>query len=495
MPCPLAVLLLFLQVYESFCFFLLNRLCLVALKTFLYNSLNQLLLKGETSYNYDKCGNLIQKSEKGTTTTYSYDALDRLIALTENGKMTTYSYDSYNRRVSQTLPIEGESAFLFIGQEEAGRVKEGAIIELKVLGKGKRHPAVAIEIENEIYVPLFDLFGNVVCLFSLDGQLLQSFTYTAFGEMTSSASALSPWLFSGKRCDPSGLYHFGLRFYDPALGRWLSQDPAGFEDGQNLYTYVHNNPLIYFDEHGLFSLWDGVTALFSGIVSCFYYTIGALFDFSGPQIISTNDLIDPSTGKNYQFETAANTIHIYNNGIMNSIEEFKKTLLHLSVESGKNVIGLFTPTRSLTADVAIYFAELLGYRSKGSLALQKLIEEQSADKSVILISHSRGCVSARNAITASSENARQKLYYLAISPGAYLQKGYCQDVWHLCSSADFIPYLDVVGRLRCKATTIEIQRHPEAFFFDHSITSPTFTKDRSMILNEYADRILQREAA
>lgn len=44
-----------------------------------------------------------------------------------------------------------------------------------------------------------------------------------------------------------------MRYYDPSLGRWLTPDPAGNIDGPNLYAYVHNNPLIYFDQYGLFS--------------------------------------------------------------------------------------------------------------------------------------------------------------------------------------------------------------------------------------------------
>jgi hypothetical protein len=35
--------------------------------------------------------------------------------------------------------------------------------------------------------------------------------------------------------------------------RWTSPDPLGFEDGPNLYAYVHGNPLRYFDRFGLFA--------------------------------------------------------------------------------------------------------------------------------------------------------------------------------------------------------------------------------------------------
>ena len=47
--------------------------------------------------------------------------------------------------------------------------------------------------------------------------------------------------------------YFGKRYYSPALGRWVTPDPAGFIDGPNLYAYVHNRPLSLLDPYGLAS--------------------------------------------------------------------------------------------------------------------------------------------------------------------------------------------------------------------------------------------------
>ena len=61
-----------------------------------------------------------------------------------------------------------------------------------------------------------------------------------------------PWRFSSKRTDEeSHLIYFGRRYYDPSLGRWLTQDPLGYADGPNLYAYVSNNPLTHQDLYGL----------------------------------------------------------------------------------------------------------------------------------------------------------------------------------------------------------------------------------------------------
>ena len=74
----------------------------------------------------------------------------------------------------------------------------------------------------------------------------------AFGEEVFSGK--SPWRFSSKRVDNSGLVYYGRRYYQPHLGRWLTPDPAGFTDGMNLYAFVHNDPLTHCDEYGLFTM-------------------------------------------------------------------------------------------------------------------------------------------------------------------------------------------------------------------------------------------------
>lgn len=53
-----------------------------------------------------------------------------------------------------------------------------------------------------------------------------------------------------ERDDETGLQIFGARYYAPWLGRWISPDPAGFDDGLNVYQYVKNNPIDLFDPEG-----------------------------------------------------------------------------------------------------------------------------------------------------------------------------------------------------------------------------------------------------
>ncbi|EDY2550083.1 RHS element protein, partial [Salmonella enterica] len=49
----------------------------------------------------------------------------------------------------------------------------------------------------------------------------------------------------------SGLYYNRHRYYDPAQGRYITQDPIGLDGGLNSYSYVKNNPVNWIDPLGL----------------------------------------------------------------------------------------------------------------------------------------------------------------------------------------------------------------------------------------------------
>jgi RHS repeat-associated protein len=236
------------------------------------NALNQLMADGKTEYEYDRCGRLERKITGSRLVEYAYDAMDRLISLTEGKRQTRYCYDADHRRLSKTQGIyedglwveQGTVRYLYQGRNEIGICDaQGKFTELRVLGFGKGAEigaAVAIECGGKIFAPVHDHNGSVVSLIdALTGCTEEAYKYTAFGEeeiFDSSGQpkedSVNPWRYASKRVDEeSGLVFFGRRYYDPEIGRWTTPDPIGFEGGANVYAYVFNSPLSYFDLYGL----------------------------------------------------------------------------------------------------------------------------------------------------------------------------------------------------------------------------------------------------
>jgi RHS repeat-associated protein len=51
------------------------------------------------------------------------------------------------------------------------------------------------------------------------------------------------FLYDGRDFDAeAGLQYHRARHHDPETGRWVNEDPAGFEDGANEYRYAGNGP-------------------------------------------------------------------------------------------------------------------------------------------------------------------------------------------------------------------------------------------------------------
>lgn len=63
--------------------------------------------------------------------------------------------------------------------------------------------------------------------------------------------------FPGQYFDEETALHYNrMRYYDPAIGRYVSVDPIGQLGGFNLFAYTDNQPLRYSDPWGLFSFGE-----------------------------------------------------------------------------------------------------------------------------------------------------------------------------------------------------------------------------------------------
>ena len=229
-------------------------------------------------YSYDARGNPIKKVSEDKTIHLSFDALDRLVAYEEEGVyQASYTYDAFNRRVATNEKhfIQGywgttenlkSTRYHCIGNDEIGSVNENDTYEsFRVLRPGQNKRSVLIELMDKSFTPVHDHNGSVAVLVdNYSGTVKESYRYSAYGEeeiFNSSAKRIdhssisNPWRYGNKRIDEaSGLINFGMRYFDPSIGQWLTQDPAGFVDGPNLYAYCYNSPLLFYDPYGLSSL-------------------------------------------------------------------------------------------------------------------------------------------------------------------------------------------------------------------------------------------------
>ena len=84
---------------------------------------------------------------------------------------------------------------------------------------------------------------------------INTYAYDAFGRIRSETGELvmNRWTYTGREAlgDSEGLYYYRWRVMDPNTGRFTSEDPLGFVDGPNVYSYTKNSPVCRLDPLGL----------------------------------------------------------------------------------------------------------------------------------------------------------------------------------------------------------------------------------------------------
>ncbi len=112
------------------------------------------------------------------------------------------------------------------------------------------------ESTSKRYYPIYDGSRNIVGLYDQAGALVASYEYDAFGRVILQSSGDysddNPFRFSTKYTDDeTGLVYYGHRYYEPELGRFINRDPIEEDGGLNLYGFVGNNPVNFYDYLGM----------------------------------------------------------------------------------------------------------------------------------------------------------------------------------------------------------------------------------------------------
>uniref|UniRef100_UPI0023E8C763 RHS repeat-associated core domain-containing protein n=1 Tax=Peribacillus acanthi TaxID=2171554 RepID=UPI0023E8C763 len=219
-----------------------------------YNNSNQLTRVGNNVYLYDDNGNL--KSDG--TKKYIFNDFNQLTDITDlNGNViVTYTYDEDGKRKS-TVTANGTVNYLYDGSKVLYETDRNGSIIREYTYDNNGQP-LTITVGGKTYFYLFNHRGDVVALTDINNNVVASYSYDAWGNITSQEGPLAaenPYRYAGYRFDENTkMYYLMTRFYNPDNGVFLSHDPVkGDLDNpitQNGYNYGSNNPVMYTDPSG-----------------------------------------------------------------------------------------------------------------------------------------------------------------------------------------------------------------------------------------------------
>jgi RHS repeat-associated protein len=203
---------------------------------------------------YDADGNLVKKTKAGFSDTLTWNAFGELVAVTLNGVTTTFGYDGLGRRVRKTVGST-TTRYLWDGDD--------LLMELDGSGNPLREYTYLPGVDNPLSVrrssdgkPLYyatALPGHVVALMDTLSNVTNSYDLTPWGDsLIVTEQVPQPLRFGAREYDDAtGLYYNRARYYDPKLGRFVSEDPIGLSGGLNPYVYTDDNPVGARDPSGL----------------------------------------------------------------------------------------------------------------------------------------------------------------------------------------------------------------------------------------------------
>jgi len=199
----------------------------------------------------------------------------------EPDKVVQHAYDLFNRRVKRTIDPDGakgstaieQSIFVYQSEQIALHFDKTGAGDLAASDLTHRYlwglvfdqilcdeGVSALNTAGSNLWPLGDHLDTVRDLAEYNSgtdttTIANHRVFDSFGRLTSESvpAVTHLFYFTARPFDPAtGLQNNLYRWYDPGVGRWLSEDPIGFEARDpNLYRYVGNTPLHFMDAYGL----------------------------------------------------------------------------------------------------------------------------------------------------------------------------------------------------------------------------------------------------
>ena len=252
-----------------------------------YDKDNRLATYNGEKVTYDERGNMLYGPLDGEMGDYTYDCRNRLIETkAADGTVTAYTYDAENTRLTEdtentrhTFVTDKETTYSqllteTISEKHLLTYKETATITY-TYGNGlisdSKKEAKGSDTEKRYYH--YNHIGSTTAITDADGDLLYSFTYGTYGELTGiydadgeqaedTAAVIQAenlrFLYNGRygvETGANGLYYMRARYYNPQIKRFINRDiiDGSIIDSQSLnkYSYVQGNPVNLIDPFGL----------------------------------------------------------------------------------------------------------------------------------------------------------------------------------------------------------------------------------------------------
>jgi RHS repeat-associated protein len=203
-----------------------------------YDAANELTNWNGLALSYDSNGNMLSDGSNA----FTWNARNQVASL--NG--VNLQYDAFGRRTTNAAA----TSFLYDGANAAQELS-GSTVTANLVSGGTDEIFSRTDASGS-FTPLKDALGSAIALVDSSGNVQTSYTYEPFGNTSvSGASNGNKFQYTGRENEGNRLYYYRARYYNPTIGRFISQDPIGFRGGTtNLYSYTMNSPTNLRDPDG-----------------------------------------------------------------------------------------------------------------------------------------------------------------------------------------------------------------------------------------------------
>jgi RHS repeat-associated protein len=214
----------------------------VAVSLTSYDAANELTEWGTATPTYDSNGNTLSDG----TNVYVWNGRNQLASM--NSGADSFQYDPFGRRVAKTN-VTSTTNYLYDGLNPVQELS-GTTPTANLLTGGLDEYFQRTDSTGTANF-LSDALGSTLSVTDNSGNTLAQYKYEPFGNTTISGSSTNPYQYIGRENDGTGVFSLRARYYNPASGRFLSEDPKGFAAAaSDLYEYAYDSPTNFTDPTG-----------------------------------------------------------------------------------------------------------------------------------------------------------------------------------------------------------------------------------------------------